>query len=91
MYYDAVKIVPLEGFRLHIAFADGKEGIFDCTPLIETGGVFRALSSPDVFHQTTIEDGVITWPGDMDIAPETVYAHATGSPLPAWMAADTLA
>jgi len=31
------------------------------------------------------ELGVLTWEGDLDIAPETLYADATGSPLPDWM------
>ena len=34
------------------------------------------------------ELGVLTWEGDLDIAPETLYADATGSPLPDWMTPD---
>jgi len=29
--------------------------------------------------------GVLTWGDEIDIAPETVYAEATGTPLPGWM------
>lgn len=31
------------------------------------------------------ELGVITWGGEVDLAPETLYAEATGEPLPGWM------
>ncbi len=29
--------------------------------------------------------GTILWGREIDIAPETLYAEATGSPLPEWM------
>jgi len=31
------------------------------------------------------ELGVLTWGDEVDVAPETLYAEATGSGLPAWM------
>jgi hypothetical protein len=31
------------------------------------------------------ELGVLTWGDEVDIAPETLYAEATNSPLPDWM------
>ena len=31
------------------------------------------------------ELGVLTWGDEIDIAPETLYAEATNSPLPDWM------
>jgi hypothetical protein len=31
------------------------------------------------------ELGVLTWADEIDIAPETLYAEATGSPMPEWM------
>jgi len=31
------------------------------------------------------ELGTLTWGGKIDIAPETLYAAATGAPLPDWM------
>ena len=34
------------------------------------------------------ELGVLTWEGGQDIAPETLYADATGGPLPDWMTPD---
>ncbi len=31
------------------------------------------------------EIGALTWAGEVDVAPETLYAEATGSELPGWM------
>jgi hypothetical protein len=41
----------------------------------------------EVFKKARInrEIGVVTWNDTIDIAPETVYSLATGSPLPDWM------
>ena len=36
-------------------------------------GVFEALKDPMVFQQAHIEDGVVTWPGDIDLAPDAMY------------------
>jgi hypothetical protein len=87
MYHDAVHIKCLNNFRLEITFDDGKSGILDCKPIIEKGGVFLALRDPNVFKKVTIhkELGVINWDNEIDIAPETAYNLATGSPLPEWM------
>ena len=31
------------------------------------------------------ELGTLTWADEINVAPETLYAQATGSPLPDWM------
>lgn len=87
MYHDVVNIKCLDDFELELTFDDGKSGILDCKPFIEKGGVFSALRDPNVFSQAEIhkELGVITWNNEIDIAPETAYNMATGSPLPEWM------
>ena len=87
MYHDVLKIKYLNNYRLELTFDDGKSGILDCKPIIEKGGVFSALRDPNVFKKATInrELGVITWNNEIDIAPETAYSLATGTPLPEWM------
>ena len=84
MYHDIVHIKCLEDFNLQVTFDDGKTGILDCKPIIERGGVFSALNDPDVFNTAGIHKdlGVITWNNEIDIAPETAYSLATGTPLP---------
>ena len=38
-----------------------------------TAGVFAALSNPTVFQQVSVEHGAVTWPGDVDLAPDAMY------------------
>lgn len=89
MYHDVIKIKCLDDFRLELTFDDGKRGILDCKPIIAKGGVFSKLSDPKVFKKARVnkELGVVTWDDDVDIAPETAYCLATGSPFPDWMQA----
>ena len=87
MYHDAIDVQCLDDFKLKLTFDDGKTGILDCKPLIAKGGVFAELSDVEVFRKAKInkELGVVTWNDNIDIAPETTYSLATGSPLPDWM------
>jgi hypothetical protein len=90
MYHDVVSVKCLDEFRLELVFDDGKSGILDCKPIIARGGVFARLDDPEVFKTAKVHEelGVVTWDGEVDIAPETAYSLATGSPLPEWMEAD---
>ena len=87
MYHDVTEIRILDDYKLQLTFDDDKSGILDCKPFIEKGGVFSKLRDPEFFKsvQINIELGVLTWGDEIDIAPETVYSIATGSPLPEWM------
>jgi len=87
MYHDITDIQILDNYELRLTFDDGKSGVLDCKPFIEKGGVFSKLRDPALFKRVHIhhELGVLTWDNEIDIAPETVYSLATGSPLPDWM------
>lgn len=87
MYHDVVSLECLDDFALKLTFDDGKSGILDCKPFIARGGVFSRLSDPRMFQRVKInhELGVVSWDDEIDIAPETAYSLATGSPLPDWM------
>ena len=87
MYHDVVEMKCLDDFTLRLSFDDGKTGILDFKPFIAKGEVFAKLSDPNVFRKASINRdlGVVTWEDEVDIAPETAYSLATGSPLPDWM------
>jgi hypothetical protein len=36
-------------------------------------GVFAALKDPIVFEQVRVDDGAVTWPGNLDLAPDAMY------------------
>ena len=87
MYYDAISAEYSGDYKLKIWFADGKSGVVDFTPYIRKGGIFGKLADLENFKRFTVnhELGVITWDGEIDIAPETLYSAATQEPLPQWV------
>ena len=87
MIHDVVAARHIEGYRLDVTFDDGKTGSVDFSRYLNKGGVFERLRDFDFFRGFRVNEelGVLTWGDDLDIAPETLYAEATGEPLPEWM------
>jgi Protein of unknown function (DUF2442) len=69
---------PLDGYAVHVRFADGTTADVDISYLLDYGGVFEPLRDPAYFAQlrADAEAGTIVWPNDADIAPETLFARA---------------
>ena len=90
MIHDVVSAVYKGGYCIEVEFDDGKRGVVDFSKHAERGGVFDRFKDLDFFKnfEVNAELGVLTWGNEIDIAPETLYAEATGSPLPAWMEPD---
>jgi hypothetical protein len=57
---------------LSVQFADGTTGTVQFEPSHLTG-VFAALKDPQTFRQAHIEAGAVTWPGELDLAPDAMY------------------
>ena len=74
MEYDVVDVQPVTPMALQVRFADGTAGQVRFEPSHLTG-VFEALKDPIVFAQARIEAGAVTWPGDIDLAPDAMYAE----------------
>ena len=53
-------------------------------------GVFKRFRDLTFFREFRVNEelGTLTWGDEIDIAPETLYAAATGAPLPDWMTRD---
>ena len=65
----------LRGGMLLITFSTGEQRLFDTTLL--TGSVFEPLKDEKTLADFTIFHGVMTWMnGEIDIAPETMYADS---------------
>lgn len=66
-----------EGYRLHVRFNDGTEGTVDMARLVASpqAGVFAGLSDQSLFNKLYVEYGVVTWPGEIDLAPEAMYTE----------------
>jgi len=65
-------VKPSAGYRLHVTFANGETGIYDCRSLLEFG-VFRELQDETYFRQARAEGGTVVWPHEQDICPDTLY------------------
>ena len=70
------KVEALPEFRLRVAFADGLTGIVDLSRLVHSpkAGIFAALADPALFAQVTLDYGAVAWPGELDLAPDAMYA-----------------
>ena len=81
-----VEVRALPGHSLWVVFADGTSGRVDVSKLIfgTVPGVFEALRDPGVFEQVGVMFGAVTWPGELDLAPDAMYdaLKANGSWTP---------
>ena len=67
-----IRVVPKDDFRLELWFDDGTHRLFDAKPYLERG-VFTRLKDPEKFRQAFVAFDTVCWPGEIDIAPETLY------------------
>ena len=90
MLHDVVSAVYRGAYLIELEFDDGQRGTVDFARYLERRGVFERLQDLEYFRTFTVnrELGVLTWGDEIDIAPETLYAEATGTGLPAWMNPD---
>jgi hypothetical protein len=81
---EVVELEVIGPHALHIRFDDGIVRRIDLTKAINEGplnkGVFEPLKDPMFFAQAYIDIGTVCWPGDVDIAPESLYADLWPDP-----------
>lgn len=87
MLKDVISAYYKGGYKIELTFEDGATGIIDFSKYLSNGGVFERFKDIEFFKDFKIHEelGVLTWGDEVDIAPETLYAEATNSPLPDWM------
>lgn len=56
----------------YVRFVDGVEGRVSFRPSAMRG-VFEKLRDPGFFGQAFIQYGVVTWPGELDLAPDAMH------------------
>ncbi|MDP3582053.1 MAG: DUF2442 domain-containing protein [Ignavibacteria bacterium] len=83
MYYDLEEVKYKHGYILEVAFVDGTKGEVNLEEYAKKGGVFSSFTNIEFFKKVFIhpELKVLTWPDEIDIAPETIYLKVTGSLL----------
>ena len=65
-------VVAVSDFVLILTFNSGERRCFDMRPYLHYP-VFHRLKNPGYFSLARVDYGTVTWPGDIDIVPETLY------------------
>ena len=62
-------------WSLRVTCNDGISGVIDLSGLIfsDNAGVYSRLRAPDCFMAFFLEYGTITWPGEIDLAPDVIH------------------
>ena len=70
--HQVVEAAAVDGCRVRVAFENGVEGLFDCTPYMAEK-YWERLANPSFFRQVRAAWGTLCWPGEIDIDPEEVW------------------
>ena len=71
---DVTRVIARPDYNLMLVFENGEVRIFDARPLLDKRP-FDRLQDPAVFALAFVDPalGTVCWPGEIDIAPETLY------------------
>lgn len=72
MLVDVVKVFPNDDFQLDLVYANGEQRRFDMRRLLSIKPWDR-IANPNIFRLARAEYGTVVWPGEINIAPETLY------------------
>lgn len=69
------KVRPYSNYTLEVEFIDGTCGVVEMSELVKSdkAGVFTVLKDLNLFNQVYVQHGVVTWPGEIDLAPEAMH------------------
>ena len=65
-------VTPHSDYTLDLVFADGKQGTFDFSPLLDRR-YYASLVNPGLFKQAHVEGDTVVWNDNIDVAPEILY------------------
>lgn len=70
-----INVKPLANYKLEVEFVDGTHGFVEMEHRVTSkkAGVFAALKNIDLFNQVYLEYGAVTWPGEIDLAPDAMH------------------
>ena len=72
MLLDIVTVQPQPDFQLDLTFENGEQRRFDMRPLLAIKP-WNRIASRNLFERARVDYGTVVWPGEIDIAPETLY------------------
>jgi hypothetical protein len=69
---DVISVEATQDYRLLLEFENGEKRVFNMAPLLEKRPFLQLKCSP-LFLAARVDYGTVCWPGNIDIAPETLY------------------
>jgi len=79
MYWDVVEVRPEPNYCLFVRFKDGLTGRVQLRRE-ELTGVLAPLRDEQFFEQVFIDCGAVAWSGEIDLAPDAMYAEVASQP-----------
>lgn len=74
-----VAVEPRHPYTLRLTLNTGEQRDFDCTPYLERG-IFKTLKDVQAFRRAYVAFDTVCWPGELDLAPETLLARSVVVP-----------
>jgi len=72
MNYDVVDVTILGYLEFAVTFADGLSGRVRLLPS-HLYGVFEKLKDREFFNSIQVTEGFVSWPGEIELAPDAMY------------------
>jgi hypothetical protein len=72
---DVVSVEPNKDNTLFLVFENNEKRLFDMTPYLDKKPFTKLKNSP-LFMKATVAYGTVIWPGNIDIAPETLWDYS---------------
>lgn len=69
---DVISVKPKKDNTLILTFENKKQRRFDMKPYLDKKP-FIKLKKPPLFMMASVAYGTVVWPGNIDIAPETLW------------------
>ncbi|MBI5746301.1 MAG: DUF2442 domain-containing protein [Nitrospirae bacterium] len=72
---DVISVKTRDDYTLELIFENGEKRIFDMKPFFDKKPFVKLLNSP-LFFNASVQYGTVVWPGNIDIAPETLWTQS---------------
>ena len=72
---DVISVEIRDANTLELVFENGEKRKFDMKPYFDKKPFIKLLNSP-LFFKASVQFGTVVWPGNIDIAPETLWERS---------------
>lgn len=73
--FDVISVKTGDDYTLELVFENGEKRLFDMKPFLDKKPFVKLLNFP-LFSKASVEYGTVVWPGNIDIAPETLWSRS---------------